>query len=616
MEESKVNTSDFLKEKSINYNYKSNKIVSFNSNNAINKKEESNYTKIINDLKTSLKKKKSKYKTKINKIQNEILKLKSKISEIELPNSKYTQKDLEQNLIKQKLLSNTINLYKEEFDSNRENISLLTEEYNICSLQLYNIISLKDNYEESINDNSRYIFKNLMISLDQNTGQSISNNSLEEQSPLLFFNEKNNLEVKYYDINNIQNLPKFSNMIYRILSSHISSLITEKNIKSLIFSAIEGIFYEFIENKINAESFVKNIALNISTCSDKIHNFIIISRFELLLKYIIKTFSFEKIINDLMKFINTDYSNNKKSLEKKQEEIKLKIQNLTKEKIEYNKAYSIIEKEYNNKMQALNKIENLKLEIIKKEKEINNEENKYKIFEITQIKKIKRLENHNKTIDTFLNESDIQKTIENIQRNISNLSNQIKNKEAKDKITNSELNSKELCNITDINNTKLNKNEINDTIIKTDCYILIKNTVDKFEFDPIKNYDIKPESKGFNKSLIYFENDIINIIFNQIKNVVNIKINYNSIKNIIINPIMKKIIHYMKKYNKDKNNIELILMKENEINSDDLIKCIYNKYFCLSIDLENDKTLNIIFLTYENFKIWLKIFDKLYNKDI
>lgn len=79
---------------------------------------------------------------------------------------------------------------------------------------------------------------------------------------------------------------------------------------------------------------------------------------------------------------------------------------------------------------------------------------------------------------------------------------------------------------------------------------------------------------------------------------------------------MKKIIHYMKKYNKDKNNIELILMKENEINSDDLIKCIYNKYFCLSIDLENDKTLNIIFLTYENFKVWLKIFDKLYNKDI
>ena len=616
MEESKVNTSDFLKERSINYNYKSNKIFSFNSNNAINKNEESNYSKIINDLKTSLKKNKSKYKTKINKIQNEILKLKSKISEIELPNSKYTQKDLEQNLIKQKLLSNTINLYKEEFDSNRENISLLTEEYNICSLQLYNIISLKDNYEESINDNSRYIFKNLMISLDQNTGQSISNNSMEEQSPLLFFNEKNNIEVKYYDINNIQNLPKFSNMIYRILSSHISSLITEKNIKSLIFSAIEGIFYEFIENKINAESFVKNIALNISTCSDKIHNFIIISRFELLLKYIIKTFSFEKIINDLMKFINTDYSNNKKSLEKKQEEIKLKIQNLTKEKIEYNKAYSIIEKEYNNKMQALNQIESLKLEITKKEKEINNEENKYKIFEITQIKKIKRLENHNKTIDTFLNESDIQKTIENIQRNISNLSNQIKNKEAKDKITNSELNSKELCNITDINNTKLNKNEINDAIIKTDCYILIRNTVDKFEFDPIKNYDIKPESKGFNKSLIYFENDIINIIFNQIKNDVNIKINYNSIKNIIINPIMKKIIHYMKKYNKDKNNIELILTKENEINSDDLIKYIYNKYFCLSLDLENDKTLNIIFLTYENFKVWLKIFDKLYNKDI
>jgi len=609
MEESKIDTNDFVKEKSVNYKLK--KIGSFYSNIENKKNEDiTNYSKHIQDIKLSIKKNRGKFKSKINRIQNEILILKSKISEIEIPNCKYTQKDLEQNLIKQKLLSNTINVYKEEFDSIRENLLLLKEEYNNCTLQLYNFISIKDNYEESIKENSKYIFKNLMISLDQNTGQSISNNSIEEQSAMLFFNSKNNIKVEIYDINNIQNLPKFSNVIYKILSSHIASLITENNIKSLIFSCIELIFYDLIENKINAEEFVKKIALNISSSNDKINNFIIISRFELILKYIIKTFSLEKIINDLMKFINSDFSTNKKLLEKKQEEIKIKIQNSTKEKIEIAKTYSFIEKEYNNKMISLNKIESMKQEIIKKENEINLEEKKYKLLEINQRKKINRLENLNKTFDIYLNENDIQKTIENIQRNINNLSFQIKNKKEEKNIN--LLDSKELCNITDINNKKLCQDNYNETKIKSDCYILIQNNFMNMEFDPIRDYDKKPESKGFNKSLIYFENENINIIFNQLKNDLNVKIGYNSIKRIIINPVMKKIIHYINKYEKAQKRIELILINEKGINTDELIKYIYNKYFCLALELMNEKIINIIFLTYENFKAWLKIFDKFF----
>ena len=610
MEESKVNTIDFTKEKSINF--KSKRIGKFNSMSKNNKKEENNFSENIEEIKSLILKNKSKYKMKINKIQNEILILKSKISEVEIPFCQYTKKDLEQNLIKQKIISNTINLYKEEFDSTKENILLLEEEYNNSTLHLYNLISLKDNYEEIIKENSKYIFKNLMISLDQNTGQSISDNSNEEQSTLFFFDNKNNLKVEYCDINNIQNLPKFSKIIYKILSSHIASLNSENNIKSQIFSSIEGLYYDFIENKINEENFVKNIAMNISSSNDKINNFIIISRFELLLKYIIKTFSFEKIINDLMKFINSDYENNKKLLEKKLGEIKLKIQNATKEKFEYIKTYSKMEKEYNIKIIELNKIDSMKLEINKKENEIISEEKKYKMLEINQKKKIDRLENLNKTFDLYLKESDIQKTIENIQKNINNLSFQIKHKK-NGKITNSynnELNSKELCNITDINNKKIYQDSSKEIKIKSDCYILIKNSFDNIEFDPIKDYDTKPESKGFNKSLIYFEKDNVNIIFNQIKENINIKIDYNSIKHIIINPIMKKIIYYMKKYNKEKNQIELILMNETGINSNELIKFIYNKYFCMSLELINEKIINIIFLTYENFKTWLKIFDK------
>ena len=608
MEESKIDTNDFVKEKSVNYKLK--KIGSFYSNIENKKNEDiTNYSKHIQDIKLSIKKNRGKFKNKINRIQNDILILKSKISEIEIPNCKYTQKDLEQNLIKQKLLSNTINVYKEEFDSIIENLLLLKEEYNNCTLQLYNFISIKDNYEESIKENSKYIFKNLMISLDQNTGQSISNNSIEEHSAMLFFNSKNNLKVEMYDINNIQNLPKFSNMIYKILSSHIASLISENNIKSLIFSCIELIFYDFIENKINAEEFVKKIALNISSSNDKINNFIIISRFELILKYIIKIFSLEKIISDLMKFINSDFSSNKKLLEKKQEEIKIKIQNATKEKIEYSKTYSFIEKEYNNKMIALNKIESMKQEIIKKENEINIEEKNYKSLETTKRKEINKYENINKTFDIYLNENDIQKTIENIQKNINNLSFQLRNK--KDEKTNL-LNSKELCNITDINNKKLYQQNYKEIKIKSDCYILIQNAFMNNEFDPIKDYDKKPESKGFNKSLIYYENENINIIFNQLKNDLNVKISYNSIKRIIINPVMKKIIHYINKYEKEKNKIELILINEKGINTDELIKYIYNKYFCLTLELMNEKVINIIFLTYENFKTWLKIFDKFF----
>ena len=614
MEESKVNTSDFIKNYSINPKLK--KIQSVYSDIGTSKKEGINYSKNINDIKSLIKKSNSKCKTKINKIKNDILILKKQISEIEIPYCKYTQKDKEQNLIKQKLISNTINLYQEEFDSNKENILLLEEEYNNCSLQLYNLISLKDNYEESINDNSKYIFKNLMISLDQNTGQSISNYSIEESS-LLFFNEKNNIKIQFYDINNINNLSKFSNMIYKILSSNITSLITENNMKSIIFSSIEGVYYDFIENKINAENFVKKIALNISTSNDKIYNFIIMSRFELLLKYIVKIFSLEKIINDLMQFINNDYSKNKKIFENNEEEIKLKIQNLTKEKIEYNKAYSVIEKEYNNKMEALNKVEKLKKEILNKEEEIKNEEKKYKIFEINQRKKINRLENINIKFDIFLNESDIQKTIQDIQKNINNLSDQIKlKKDEKMYYSNTELDSKELCNITDINNKQLYQDETKNIKIKSDCYILIKNKSDNIEFNPIKDYDIKPESKGFNKSLICFENDIINIIFNHIKDDLNIKIHTKSIKRIIINPIMKTIIHYMKKYNNQKDKIKLILTNEKEISSDEIIKYIYNKYFCLSLELENNKIINIIFLTYENFKSWLKIIDKFNDSNI
>ena len=556
----------------------------------------------INFLKELIKENKQIYHNNINNIKSATINLKQNLLLIKIPNCQYTPKDLEQNLIKQKLISNTILIYKEEFDSIKENLRLLEEEYNTCSIQLYNLISMKDNYEEIIKENSRYIFKNLMISYDQNIGQSISNNIIEEKSDFFIFNDKNknNINIEIYDINNVQNLTKLSDYIYNLLSLHITSLINEINIKTLIFSKIEEIFYEFIEKKLKCENFIKKFAYNISILDDKIHNFIIIPRFELLLKYLLKIFSLDKIINDYMKFINNDYIFNKKNLNEKYNEIKIKIQNSTKEKIQY----IVQEKEYKNNIKCFNQIEKIKNEISENEKKIIIEKNKYLLNEKKYKTKIKRLENIN-------NENDVQKTIENIQQKVKTLTEKIGNiTNGKNINSKRESSSREHCNITEINN----KNKTN---INSECYVLISNISTVTNFDPLNDYDIKPELKGYNKSLIILDNNNININFMEIKK--EIKINTKLIKNIIINQNMKKIIYYLHKFKKKNNNIQLLLIEEKNndggLDLDELIKCIYNKYFCLSIILTNDKIINIIFITYKDFKSWLKILDVFFQKN-
>ena len=585
--------------------------IKYYSNDTSNEKILKNYftnIKEIKMLKQLIDDNKENYFHEVDVLESEIFNLKIKLSLIKIPECKYSQKEIEQILIKQKLVSNTISVFKEEFESIKENLFLLEEEYNNSSFKLINIISMKDNFEEIVKENIKYIFKNLIISYDQNTGESISSNLIVEKNDLFLFNNKNNIIIESYDINNIQNLPKFSNHIYKILSSNITSLIIEKNIKALILSSIEENFNEFIENKIDANNFIKKITYNIVTSDYKIHNFIIQPRFELLLKYIIKIFSFEKTINDFMKFINEDYLYNKNILQKRYEEIKANIQNYTKEKIQYITKYNLMKKEYEQKMECLSKIEKIENEIDKNEEKIKKEKIKFHKNEAQYQIKINKLEKINNNINDYLKGDEIQKTIDNVQENIKCLSKKINNNSI------NEFDSKELCNITDINNEKMNS--WNKKQINSNCYIHITSLSNNIEFDPLENYNLKPETKGYNKSLISFDNNKINITFNQMKEEINIIINKIDIKNIIIHPNMKKIIHYITKYkNQDKNSIQLLLNEEkekgnNEIDFDKLIKCIYNKYFCLSIVLSNKKKINIIFLTYRIFKTWLKIFDE------
>ena len=569
----------------------------------------------INSLKTLIKENKEIYSNKIKNIKNDIIILQNKLSSMIIPNIKNSQKALEQNLLKQKIISNTISIYKEEFDSIQENINLLEEEHNNCSIQLYNLISIKDNYEEIIKENSKYIFKNLMISYDQNTGQSVSYNLMEEQFQNLILNDKNNIEIESYDVYNITNLTNFCEYIYKLLSSNIASLINQTNIKALIFSSIEETFYNFFEKKIKRENFIKKISYSISTIDDKIHNFIIIPRLEILLKYILKIFSLEKVINDYMNFLNKDYLYSKNAFQKKFNEIKICIQKYTKEKLEYKKNYIIKEKEYNKKLEVIKDIEKIKKDLYEKEKTLKIEQNRYLINEIKYKNKIKKLEMINKNINS--DENDVQKTLENIQENINNLFNKIKN----EKITDKPKHEKKEKN--NLDNEKLLNNNYNYNYNNCDCYILICNESNNIIYDPLNDYDIKPEIKGYNKSLISLLKNNINIKFNYLKEEINLEISLNLIVNIIIHQNMKKIIYYLYKYNKEKNNnIKILLNEENEKNKgknneefEEIIKCIFNKYFCLSIVLSNKKIINFIFLTYNSFKSWLKLLDNFYQKN-
>ena len=124
--------------------------IKYYSNNNSNEKILKNYftnIKEIKMLKKSIDDNKKNYYDELDILEKEILNFKNKLSSIKMPKCKYSQKDIEQILIKQKIVANTISVFKEEFESIKENLFLLEEEYNNCSFKLINIISMKDNFE-------------------------------------------------------------------------------------------------------------------------------------------------------------------------------------------------------------------------------------------------------------------------------------------------------------------------------------------------------------------------------------------------------------------------------------------------------------------------------------
>lgn len=147
---------------------------------------------------------------------------------------------------------------------------------------------------------------------------------------------------------------------------------------------------------------------------------------------------------------------------------------------------------------------------------------------------------------------------------------------------------------------------------EAECYIqLIDGNLSQKDFNPLIDSDIIPEEKKFTKGSIRLSKDYQTILIRQ-QGKEELNVNINLIEKTIVNGAMKTIINviqmYRKKYNGD---IKKLLSdteyieKEIKMSKDSLLKCVYPKYYYFSILLTVNKKINILFLNYKSFKVWL-----------
>ena len=655
---------------------------------------------------------------KISQKNSEIANLKSKLENIHRPQSNYTKKDYEQNLLKQKCFEKTLWIYNNEYNTIQENISMLKEEKQTNENALVYLMSLKETYEETLNSFAKFIFKNLIISYDNFNSISVST-SISSFSSI-------NSEIESFELVNIS-ITKISNYIFDyILSKYITSL--DQAVKSNVKKIMEGIYEQYVKGRIKINDFLRNTAINITNSDNKLINFIDVQKFEMGIRFVIKLFFFENSINDRLNFVNNQYKNLKNSFKLKRDTIKGKIDLIQKKMDEEQVQGKEINLEFANVKKFENNIEEIKNQIEDKEKEIEMimsekdrniknyrkeikeleelnkvlefkydgttiekqiKEMKSKIDEIfIEIKnKIKECDTENDNILNILindinisltppkNEAispnDVTQEINNISQNNSNILETLTcqmNKDVSISSKNSTIKtypSKQKSNMSTLTNTqgnnytlppmKLNfnsiedqdnvntnhkasrqhnntiqnyntiepskENNINDIIDKlkplysqTECYINFNenpqesNTLD---YNPLADYDNIPEEKNFAKALIQLEKDNQILSIKQITKE-ELNININLIDKTIVNGIMKTIINviqiYQKKYKRD---IKLLLNdkefieKELKMTKDYVLKCVYPKYYFFTIMLNVNKKINVLFLNYQSFKLWL-----------
>ena len=399
----------------------------------------------IESLSNLIKKETNIAEDKTNILKEEIFGFHQEISKLNEPKVKYKQKDLEQNLIKEKFLMKTIGLHENEINQVNENLKILKEEKIMVSNELINLMNLRENYEDIIKMRAKYIFKirkkNPLIKKDDNN--LLEDNEENKENLLdLNLNENtniniNDIKIEYHDILNITSINKLCNFIYKIIATNIvsnfSSLLIELNIKNIIFLCIENAFNKYINNDPNnisnkISNFIREISVNIVNYNIKISNLFIEPQFEILLKCIFKLFSIEKIINDELKFVNNDYTFNKNILKNKKAELEKKINECSKQKSELDAEKSKIENDCNLEKNYLDKIKELKEIMNLKEiemKKINEELNLALSIYQDQINGLKQ---ENINMENKYKNNDFKYKIENINQQIEFLFKGIKSK--------------------------------------------------------------------------------------------------------------------------------------------------------------------------------------------
>ena len=416
---------------------------------------------------------------KIKILNEEIFSLQNEISNFNLTKIQFSQKDLDQNLIKEKFINKTINLHENELNQIEENLKLLKEEKISSSNELLNLMSLRENYEELIKNRAKFIFNSSKIKksiIDQNNENRILNeldlNNINDNINV----NANQINIEYHDILNIQSISKVSNFIYKIISSNIvanfSSLLIELNLKTVILSCIDSAYNKLIKNnfqysKHKINTFIRDISVNIVNSDIKINSLFIEPQFEILLKYIFKLFSIEKIINDELKFVNKDYAYNKNILKNKKESILNKINDCNKQKkIIENEKIKIeqdckVMKNYSDKSKENKNIIKIKEnEINKIKNELSATQNKYQNQINSLIKTNKNLEKEYNKDDLKFKKENINKQIDYLFQGIKTKIKSIKDIEQKNNLINDMIQDINKCLEND-GNTNYNNNTCN-----------------------------------------------------------------------------------------------------------------------------------------------------------
>ena len=216
----------------------------------------------------------------------------------------------------------------------------------------------------------------------------------------------------------------------------------------------------------------------------------------------------------------------------------------------------------------------------------------------------------NNNIDNF--DLELNNNINNINENVN-----IYKKDSMNKIINSlEIKDSEKYNY-NINNNLINK--LIPLTKNTICYFReIRNTSNKFNpiSDIISIESLTQSPYNFIKSMIVLNNSYDSISLNSTNFNYNYKIN--QIDNTIMNSNLKIIIEihrdYRKYKNTNKNNFAIkdFIKKEKlkYFNYDNkfIEKCALNKFYNFSLLLNENKRIEIVLCSYDDFKLWINGF--------